>query len=146
MKDTLVILEEVNHTIPRCPKCDIYFTGGRWMLHIGPRKYVSRGQSGNSSVLWRRRCRWEWRRTSRPTGDPWMRWKNLNTLDGSLLHRITTGRRCRKIFGRLGVDGPGSPGFGAGGGRPPDLRKFLQGSSSGDTIIWPGDLDDDPPG
>ena len=34
--------------------------------------------------------------------------------------------------------------FGAGGGRPPDLQQYLQRSSSGDHIVWIGDLGGDP--
>ena len=36
------------------------------------------------------------------------------------------------------------PVLGAGRGRPPDLRYFLQVSSSVDSIVWIGDLVDDP--
>ena len=33
--------------------------------------------------------------------------------------------------------------FGAGGGRPPDIRKFLQGDCSGDTLVLLGYLGDE---
>ena len=34
--------------------------------------------------------------------------------------------------------------FGVGGAKPPDLRHFLQGGSSGDPPIWIGGIGDDP--